>query len=192
MTSATAESASIFSCVRAASLCAPRIWCEAPWNKASSRIIITASAASAMTSTIPEIRRGAARLMRHLGKEPVGKSGKENREVNPQRLGQLQDFEVGNAAQLGFNLRNAFPADIPANELAFGGQPFLRNILIVPKLADIRPYDVFAVLHVPKSAQRYDVTMVCVVLESEQDESAVCEEKNDPSSRAKSRDIAHL
>ena len=74
--------------------------------------------------------------------------------MNAQRLGQLQEFDVGDTPNLGFDLGDAFSADVPAHQLAFGGQLFLRNILIIPKLANIRPYDVFAVFHVPRSAQR--------------------------------------
>jgi hypothetical protein len=62
--------------------------------------------------------------------------------MNPQRLGQLQDFDVGNAPELGFDLGQTFPADVPTDYLAFGREGRLGQPLLVSDPPKLRPDNV--------------------------------------------------
>jgi len=70
---------------------------------------------------------------------------------NSQRSGQAEQFKIGNPAELRFDFGERLTTEIPAPSPAPCRQHGLRQSLLAPQSADLRPDDVPRIAHVPKS-----------------------------------------
>jgi len=68
-----------------------------------------------------------------------------------QRIGEVLKLEIRDASDLGFNLREGFAADVPAEEIQFRNQLLLRESSLLAKLSNHWTDDVLRRPHVPKT-----------------------------------------
>jgi hypothetical protein len=66
-------------------------------------------------------------------------------------LCQNDQFGVRNAAKLRLDFRKRATAQIPSEDRTAGGKHFLRHVLLVAQLSDLRPYNVLRFSHAPKT-----------------------------------------